>query len=235
MKKLVFLLFAVLLLVSCTENDGTGYLSITAEQSRGITASIEYPTLLDKVWNLTAEKLDNKGNIGEGTYDDVLLTDTIGVFSIGEWRFTITDSENKITGYVTTTIKAGANRVGITVHSTASKGTLIMDGCNLLLSKEGDVTKVDLYVDEQRVNTQWLIENLSSEDGDYYVLPDVSVQLTEGTHTIRLYYALNNGGRSSDTVRVRIVNGAVTRFTIGEQEGNLYLTVSFDTVEALEE
>ena len=59
------------------------------------------------------------------------------------------------------------------------------------------------------------------------------MNLEEGIHTIRLYYGTDSGGFSSDTISVRVVNGMVTHFTIGEQEGNMSVLVSFDQVEAL--
>ena len=235
-KILIGFALMVLVLVSCSQNtlhNSVGSVTLVADVSRGITASIEYPTLLDKVWTLTATKLDNGGTIGQGTQEDVLLTDSLGAFSVGAWRFTLTDSDNKITGSVDTTIKAGNNTVSITVHSTASVGVLSVEGCNFLTSKIGAVLYVDLYVDDERVNVPWVTSQLTSEDGDYYVLPTVTLNLSEGIHSVRFYYGTDNGGISSETIRIRIVRGMTTHFTLGEQEGNLSVMVSFDTVEAL--
>lgn len=236
MKKILFLIAILFVLCSCSNvlDNSTGTIQFIADNSRGISASIEYPSLLDKVWTLVAEKLDNGGTVGEGEYTDLLLTDSIGAFSVGSWRFTITDSSNTITGSVTATIRAGVNTIPITVHSTSNKGTLSVENCDFLLSKEGAVNYVDLYVDEQRVGqTNWTFSSLTSEDGDYYVLPTVTKQLSEGVHTVRFYYGTDAGGHSSDTINIRVVKGATTHFSMGEQEGNLTLTISFDIEEAL--
>ena len=238
MRKLFFLVLIVALLTAFSQNvldNSVGTVRFDASLSRGITASIEYPSLLNKVWNLTAEKLDNGDTVGAGTYNDLLLVDTIGAFSVGRWRFTITDTEGKISGSVETTIKAGSNTIAITVHSTATKGTLLVEGCTFLESKIGaKVNYVDCYVDDNRVNgTDWAVNNSMTEDGDLYTLPTLSVQLAGGIHTIRLYYGADNGGTSTETVNIRVVNGMVTHFSIGEHEGNLTINVSFDVLEAI--
>lgn len=237
MRKIVFFLFLALLLVSCSHdvlNNSTGYVSFTADRSRGVSAFIEYPALLDKTWTLEAVKTDSGAATGAGTYEDVVLTDAFGPFSVGSWTFTITSSDGSITGSVDTTIKAGSNSVAITVRSTSTKGTLLIEDCSFLASKTGEVNYVDCYVDDARVNgTDWVVSAAMTEDGDYYVLPDLSVQLSGGIHTVRLYYGTNNGGFSSETVSVRVVNGMTTHFSIGEREGSLLVSVSFDIVEAL--
>ena len=237
MRKILIVLAIVIgVLVSCSQNtldNSVGSVRFVADVSRGVSASIEYPTLLDKVWTLTATKLDNGGTIGQGTYEDVLLTDSFGSFSVGSWRFTITDSDNSITGSVNTTIKAGNNTVSLTVHSTASAGVLSIEECNFLTSKIGAVLYVDLYVDEERINAPWAMSQLTSEDGDYYVLPTVTLNLAEGIHSVRFYYGTDAGGVSSETIRIRVVKGMITHFSLGEQEGNLTITVAFDEINAL--
>ena len=236
MKKLLYILFTLLLLSSCTLHNSVadvGYFRFDPAQSRGVSASITYPNLLDKTWTLTAAKLDNKATTGEGTYDNVVLTDSFGPFSVGSWRFTITSADGSITGSVTTNIKAGDNTVSITVHSTATTGTLSFEDCNFLESKVGHVLYVDPYVDDNRINAPWTVANFITDDDNYFVLPTFTMNLEEGIHTIRLYYGTDSGGFSSDTISVRVVNGMVTHFTLGEQEGNMSVLVSFDQVEAL--
>ena len=232
-KFLILFIIVILLVCSCSESEKTGSIRFSADNSRGISAYIEYPSLLDKTWTLVAEKTDGGASTGAGIYDDFLLTDTLGDFSVGVWRFTITDTDNTITGTVNQNIHAGENDVAITVHSKSSSGTLSVEGCNFILSKAGNVLYVDLYIDNERVNTGWVTAQLESEDGDYYELPTVSEKLREGVHTVRLYYATDNGGTSSDTVSVRIVGGMTTHFSIGEQEGTLSFSVSFDIQGAL--
>lgn len=241
MKRAFFIvLMAVLILTACTLDNSVdvldnsvGRISFDTSIARGITASIDYPSLLDKTWTLTATKLDGGQKIGEGQYDNIVLTDTIEPFSIGSWRFTITDSEGAITGSVDTTIKAGSNTIAITVHSTATKGTLLIENCTFLESKIGaKVNYVDCYVDDNRVNgTDWAVNASMTEDGDLYTLPTIALQLAEGIHTVRLYYGADNGGTSSETVSIRIVNGMTTHFSIGEKEGNLTVSVSFEILD----
>ena len=236
MRKILFTLLCVLLLASCALDNSvrTGMVSFTADRSRGVSAYIEYPALLDKTWTLQATKTDNGATTGEGTYEDVVLTDSFGPFAVGTWTFSLTSSDGKISGSVNTRIKAGNNSVAVTVRSTENKGTLSVEGCDFLISKAGQVNYVDCYVDDNRVNgTDWVITAAMSEDGDYYVLPALSVQLAEGIHTVRLFYGTNGGGFSSETVSVRVVKGMTTHFSIGEQEGNLAISVSFDVQEAL--
>lgn len=244
MRKAFLFVLLLAVLVSCTLDNSTsvldnrtGTICFNTSIARGITASIDYPSLLDKTWTLTAVKTDGKAATGEGSYENLVLTDSIGPFSVGSWRFTITDSEGTITGSVDTTIKAGSNTVSITVRSTASKGTLIIENCNFLESKIGaKVNYVDCYVDDNRVNgTDWAVNPSMTEDGDLYTLPTISLQLTGGVHTIRLYFGADNGGTSTETVSVRVVNGMTTRFSIGEHEGNLSVSVSFDVVDAIVE
>lgn len=240
MKKSLFFVLLALIFCSCTLDNSVsdaldnsvGTVSFCTDISRGVTASIEYPALLDKTWTLVTTKMDNGGTVGQDTYENFLLTDTL-TLSVGSWRFVITDSENKITGAVIATIKAGSNTVSLTVHSTENKGTLSFENCNYLTSKIGQVLYIDLYVDEQRINTPWIASNLTSEDDDYYVLPTFTVQLSEGVHAVRFYYGTDNGGSSSETINVRVVNGMVTHFSLGEQEGNLSVNISFDIQEAI--
>lgn len=238
MRKIVFLIEIVLILATACVLDNstdnrTGMVSFDTGISKGVTASIDYPNLLDKEWTLTATKKDAGATEGQGTHE-IILTDSVGPFSVGAWEFAVTDSDNLYTGTANANINVGANTVNITVHSTSNKGTLSIEECNFLVSKIGQVNYVDCYIDESRVNgTDWVVSSSMTDDGDLYVLPTITTKLNEGVHTVRLYYGTNNGGVSSDTVKVRVVNGMVTHFSIGEQEGNLSVAISFDVVEAL--
>ena len=115
------------------------------------------------------------------------------------------------------------------------QGNAPVENCNFLKSKVGaNVNFVDCYIDENRMNgTEWVVTDAMTEDGDYYVLPTLSFQIAGGVHTIRLYYGADNGGFSSETVNIRIVNGMTTHFSIGEQAGNLAVSVSFDIQDAI--
>lgn len=233
----------LILAVSCTLDNSTvldnrtGSISFVPDVSRGITASIEYPSLLDKVWTLVATKLDDGARTGEGQYEDIVLTDSLGPFSVGAWRFAITSADGSIAGSVETTIRAGSNSIAITVRSTANKGTLSVEDCTFLESKIGaKVNYVDCYVDEQRINgMEWVVGPSMTTDGDLYTLPTITMQLPGGIHTIRLYFGADNGGKSTETISFRVVNGMTTHFSIGEQEGNITVTVAFDVVNALVE
>ena len=236
MRKVFLFVLLLAVLVSCTLDNSVsevGFVSFDSSVSRGVTAYIEYPSLLDKTWTLQAEKLDGKSSTGAGQYDNIVLTDTVGPFSVGQWRFTITDSENSVTGSVIANITAGNNNISITVHSKASNGTLSLEECNFLKSKIGEVLYIDLYIDEERVNTPWTKDNFITEDGNYYLIPTATVQLSEGIHSVRFYYGTDAGGVSSETINIRVVKGMITHFTLGEQEGNMVIAVSFDEVEAL--
>jgi len=72
-----------------------------------------------------------------------------------------------------------------------------------------------------------------AEDGDLYTLPTIALQLAGGIHTVRLYYGADNGGTSTETVSIRVVNGMTTHFSVGEREGNLSVSVAFDIQEAI--
>ena len=78
MRKFLFLfLLVALIATSCVMDNSTsdvlhnstGTVSFSTDMARGISASIEYPSLLDKVWVLTATKTDNGNTEGSGTYD----------------------------------------------------------------------------------------------------------------------------------------------------------------------
>lgn len=236
-KSFLFILLALLVLCSCSQAnvDQLGILAFDTSLSRGVSASIDYPTLTNKTWNLTATKADGGADTGAGTYEEIVLTDSIGPFSVGSWAFTITDTTGKWTGSVNAEIKPGVNRISFSIRSTSNQGELSVEGCDFLVSKIGAaVNYVDCYVDEQRINgTEWVVTPAMTEDGDRYVLPTVTTNLPGGIHTIRLYYGADNGGRSSDPVSFRIVNGMTTHITIGEQEGNIMILIAFDIQEAL--
>lgn len=240
MRKIFLFLIAaaVVVLCSCTQDvlyNSTGTVTFEAALSRGVTASIDWPSLTDKVWNLTATKTDGGEATGQGTYEELVLADSIGPFSVGTWEFTVTDTTGSWTGTVTKVITAGSNTVAFDICSTAAKGTLSVENCNFLVSKIGtEVSRVDCYVDDSKISkSDWLISPDMTEDGDYYVLPTLTSQLAGGVHTIRLFYNTNNGGTSSETFSFRVVNGMTTHITIGEQEGNASFTVAFAIVEAL--
>ena len=231
MKK-ILPLFLLIFLCSCVLDNSTsqvGYVTLSPSTSRGVSASIDYPSLLDRTWTVTATN-----STTTLTFEDYLLTDSLGPFAVGSWTFTITDSNNLYTGSITTNIKPGTNNLNITLHSTSNKGTLSVEECSFLESKVGKINYVDCYVDDSRVNgTEWVVSSAMTEDNDYYILPTISLNLAEGIHTLRLYYGANNGGFSSETISFRVVNGMTTHISIGEHEGNLTINVGFDVVEAL--
>lgn len=240
MRKIIFLLLCVLFLaVSCDVMDNhVGTVSFSTDNSRGIIASIDYPAVYDKTWRVTATKTDGGANLGAGVYEDFLLTDTLGTFSVGAWTFTLEgfDGETQVfEGSVSCTVRGGNNLIPVSVHTIGNKGTLSIEGCNFLLSEKGSVTRIILKLDEADAQT-WYLNNLTSENGDYYELPTYTKKLEKGVHTMFLRY-MQEGDTWVDTepVAFRIDALATTRLSIGVQELEIGIRITIETVDALVE
>ena len=84
-----------------------------------IMAYIDYPDEYSLTWTVTASKTDTNGKQGEGVYEDVLLTDTLGPFSVGSWHFTLEGRGEKnrliYTGETDKTIGEGNNTVHVDI------------------------------------------------------------------------------------------------------------------------
>ena len=223
--------------VSDVLDNSTGYVSF-CDESRGITASITYPGIYDKTWTVTATKLDGGSSVGAGTYDDVLLSDTFGPFSVGQWEFVLEGFSNGVKvfeGSVETQIKVGNNTVSVQLHTTASDGTLSFEGSNFMMSEKGAVTKVLLIVDNEDAKS-WTYMQMTTEDNDLYFIPTFTKVMSKGIHTLHLRYVFQSGDVVNDPdISFRIDNGAVTHITIGMTEGSFLFNITLDTVDALVE
>lgn len=239
MKKLLPFVFVIFLLCACSNvvDNTTGQVSFFTKGTRGVSASIEYPTTLDKTWTVTATKTDTGNNLGEGVYEDFLLTDTLGTFSVGAWSFALQGySGNNLIfeGEVDFVVRAGNNSIPVAVHTVGAKGTLSVDGCNYTKTGKGNVTRVILKVDDEDLNT-WVIDNTYTPDGEYYELPGFSKKIEKGIHTMSLRYMTGETWTDSEPVAFRIDAQAITMITIGIQEVEMGLNVTIETVEAIVE
>ena len=245
MRKSVLLGILVLLGICCScvldnstsdvLDNSTGYVSFS-DVDRGITASISYPEIYDKTWTITAEKIDGGADTGEGTYENVLITDTFGPFSVGQWRFTLEgfSGETKVLeGTVETQIKVGNNTVSAHVHTTASDGKLSFEGSNFSMSEKGAVSKVLLIVDNEDAKS-WTSIQMTTEDNDIYFLPTFTKTMSKGIHTLHLRYVFQSGDVFNEPdISFRIDGGAVTHITIGMTEGTFLFNITLDTVDAI--
>ena len=238
MKKVTFILLAVLLvLVSCSQaNTGFGTVSFNTETARGIVASITYPEIYDKTWTVTAEKIDGGASDGAGVYDDVLLTDTLDGFAVGQWRFTLegfSGQQKVFEGSSTTIIKVGNNTVDVVLHTTADGGSLSLENCNFKMSEKGAVTKVLLVVDNEDAKS-WTYMQMTTEDNDLYFIPTFTKSLTKGVHSMHLRWVFESGDIVNDEdILFRVDNGAVTHITIGLTDGQTGFNVTLEKVEPL--
>ena len=243
MKRTLFVIIATLLVVcSCTLDNSTyvldnsvGYVTF-CDTGRGVTASISYPEIYDKTWTVIATKIDGGASEGAGVYEDALITDTFGAFSVGQWQFVLEGYDNGVKvleGSVTTTIKVGSNSVPVLLHTTASDGTLSFEGSNFSMSDKGAVTKAILKIDGEDAKS-WTYMQMTTTDGDLYMIPDFTKALSKGIHTLRLRYVFQSGDYEDEPViSFRIDGGATTHITTGLTEGNLTFSITLDTVEPI--
>lgn len=234
MRKLLPLLL-LLLLVSCSadvlDNSTLCYVSFSAESSRSVTASVTYPSYLEGTWTLVATKTDGGDATGSGTYTDVLLTDTFGPFSAGSWSFTL--SNGTFEGTAETTLHVGGNSIPLSLHTTASEGTFSFEESNFSMSDKGAVTKVILNIDGEDAKS-WTYMQMTTTDGDLYMIPGFTKALSKGIHTLRLRYVFQSGDYEDEPViSFRIDGGATTHITTGLTEGNLTFSITLDTVEPI--
>lgn len=242
MKKNLFLfVITIILACSCVLDNSTSdvldnstcYVSFDAEHSRSLSASMTYPPYLDGTWTMTARKTDGGSSTGAGTYTDVILTDTFGPFSPGSWEFTL--SSERYTGTVETTLHVGSNQIAIRLHTTASEGTLSFEDSNFTMSEKGAVTKVLLIVDGEDAKS-WTYMQMTTEDGDLYMIPKFTKTLSKGIHTFHLRYVFESGDVENEPdVSFRIDGGATTHITVGMTDGSLTFQIAVDTVEPLVE
>ena len=231
--KYIIPLLLVFLLFSCSVSTETAYVSFSPFSSRGIAASVTYPSLAGQTWTLTASKTDGGDTTGAGVYEEILLTDTFGPFASGSWSFTL--SSALFEGTVTPTLHAGPNTVSVSVHTLGDKGTLSIEDCNFSLSDKGAVSSVILKVDGSDLKT-WTMLELSSDDDDLYFIPTYTKKLAKGIHYLVFRYVFQNGDYEDDEeIAFRIDAQATTHLTVGETDSSFLLNVTLDTQEAIVE
>jgi len=223
-KTLIIAIAALALLASCAEKtDSTGYVTFGYGSSRDVTASIGYPQPESQVWTVTAVKNGRGASTGQGTYDEVLLTDTLGPFSTGTWTFTF-DSD-VYHGESSVEITEGINQIDVNVTSKGETGTLRFTGCTI---PEGS-TGIYIDLDGKRIlgmGSQYMTER---ENGGYEI-PVREQETTVGIHDVSVTY---NGTDRTESFKVRIAAGLVTSVTFGIFEGSPLFNVTIDEQEAL--
>ena len=225
MKKILILAIAALLLVSCAQNteDRTGYVTFGYASSRDVMASIGYPTPESLVWTVTAVKNSKGATTGQGTYEEVLLTDQLGPFSVGSWTFTF-DSDI-YHGEESVNITEGINSIDINVTTSGETGILVFRDCTI----PANATGIYIDLDGQRIlgmGRQYMTER---ENGGYEI-PMREQETTAGIHDVSVTY---NGTNLSETFKVRVVQGLTTTVTFGIFEGNPVFNIVVDEQEAL--
>lgn len=209
-------------------HNSTGTVCILTGESRGISASIDYPELHSLIWSLTAVKADNGETIGEGTTEDALLTDTFGPYSTGLWDFTLKGYDNGVLiyeGSARHTVLSGPNTIEIQVSPAGDGGTLSVEDCTLAQAFKGNATTVSYLVEDTKVNTV-SFSLLELSDG-VYSLPDKTVELEAGIHLFRLGVSNMSGEITYiQSVRFRILPNCVTHLTIGMHAGTGALEVT---------
>lgn len=225
-KTLIIAIAALALLASCAEKtDSTGYVTFGYGASRDVTASIGYPQPENLVWTVTAVKNGKGPTTGQGTYEEVLLTDSLGPFSTGSWTFTF-DSD-VYHGETTVVLTEGANEVRVNVTTTGGTGTLRFENCNIPAAANG----VYIDLDGERVlgmGSQYMTER---EDGRY-AIPLRESEAEAGIHDVAVTY---NGLQQTETFKVRVVAGLVTSVSFGVFEGTPVFSVVVEEMEALVE
>lgn len=197
--------------------------TFASSKSVELMAYIDYPDEYSLTWTVTASKTDTNGNQGEGVYEDVLLTDTIGPFSVGSWHFTLEGRDEKdrliYTGSADTSIAEGSN----TVHAEVTppeegNGTLRLEDCNFDPAI-GDCFRI-IYDDNPVAN--FSLSYCSVREDGLYDVPDTNIQIPGGIRTIKVYL----GTTLVRTFRVRILPNITTVMTYGTFEGTASLELS---------
>ena len=225
-KTLIIAIAALALLASCAEKtDSTGYVTFGYGSSRDVTASIGYPQPESQVWTVTAVKNTRGTATGAGTYNDVLLTDTLGPFSTGTWTFTF-DSD-VYHGEVTVELTEGDNSIDVNVVTTGETGTLRFENCCIPAGSTG----VYIDMDDNRIVGMGSNYMTAREYGGFD-MPVREVETEPGIHDITVTY---NGTLRTETFKVRIVAGLVTTVSFGIFEGSPQFNVIVNEQEALVE
>lgn len=229
MKKAATIIIAVMALffaVSCTQTEHFGYVSFDG-RAKDIIASIAYPTPESQVWTVTATRIDNGSKTGEGTYNDILLTDVLGPFSVGRWSFAF-ESEN-YGGTTTVRIGEGENHVEATVAPKGGTGTLLFTGCNI------EPTSNDflfISVDGEK-RASFAVERFEARRDGRLSVTDKEIELEAGLHEITVTVEAKDT-QTLESFMVRVEPGLVTTVSFGTFEGQAFLEINVETHEAVE-
>jgi len=227
MKKALIILATIVILASCAgvEENKEAFVTFRQSASRDVMASITYPAPEGLVWTVTATKNSKGPATGQGTYEQVLLTDSIGPFSIGSWTFAF-DSDI-YHGETTVVLTEGSNEVNVNVSTEGETGTLRFTGCTI---PEGS-TGIYIDLDEERIVGMGSNYMTAREYGGFD-MPVREVEAEPGIHDITVTY---NGTLRTETFKVRIVAGLVTTVSFGIFEGSPQFNVIVNEQEALVE
>ena len=205
--------------------------TFASSKSVELMAYIDYPDEYSLTWTVTASKTDTNGKQGEGVYEDVLLTDTLGPFSVGSWHFTLEGrgEKNRViyTGETDKTIGEGNNTVHVDIAPPQEgNGTLRIQGSNFD-SSIGDCFRIVSGDNNALMNMPLSLCELR-EDG-LYNIPDTNIQVPCGVHTIRLYI----GTTLVRTLKLRVFANHMTVLTYGTFEGTASLEVHLERYDAI--
>lgn len=192
--------------------------TFASSKSVELMAYIDYPDEYSLTWTVTASKTDTNGKQGEGVYEDVLLTDTLGPFSVGSWHFTLEGrgEKNRViyTGETDKTIGEGNNTVHVDIAPPQEgNGYIRIQGSNFDPAI-GDCFRVTYGDNDVGLMNMPLSLCELREDG-LYNIPDTDLQLPAGIQTVKLYV----GNTLVRTLRLRILVNHRTVLTYGTFEG----------------
>ena len=212
-----------LLAISCTTDHKFGY--VTFGTARDVFATIDYPMPEGQIWTVTATKTSRGSKTGEGVYNDVLLTDSLGPFSVGQWTF-VFDSE-LYHGETSVQIVEGANSIDIQAKTKGGSGKLIFENCNIPAAANG----VYIFNGEEKILGMGEGYMDTREDG-VRVIPRQEYELEEGIYDITVTY---NSTTMSETFKIRVLAGLETTVSFGIFEGRMMFNVTVEKLEALVE
>jgi len=225
----------LLLAVSCSQKevDAVGYVSFSESIGREVLASITYVDANSLTWNVSAVKTSNGSRVGEGDYENVILTETIGAFSIGTWEFSFKGYDGTkliYSGTTTAHIAEGDNVVEVTVNPVGYIGKWEFVDCHFSdygLSTFGQtIYSVSVYVDDQLAHTYASTAVVPRGDGLYAFQSQLQKSADVGVHTFRVVFTGNNGKTiTAETFKARVVAGMVTSISFGTFEGHAELVI----------
>ena len=243
---IVAIVMALLLTVSCSQKavDGIGTVRLANAVSREVTATIDYPDVNSLTWKVSATKTSGGSKVGEGLYEDVILTDFEESFSIGVWNFVLDgfDGTTKVYhGEQEAYIIEGENTIEIPVSTVSDYGKWTIVNSHFTdygLSARGErLAEIQVIVDGTVANTYSKTALRTRDDGlfEFQTAPIVK-SATKGVHSFKIVFVGYNGSRiPAEDFKARIEGGLVTEISFGKFEGRTGLSVTIDEQDALVE